>query len=95
MSAPETNITTQKRRHWGPLIGMAVGLLFVAGLIVFWPYGDSTAGVTPAGFEAAIEEPRVPAGDTQTVLPENSVPEPNSGSISAMPPAVSGAGATP
>lgn len=95
MSAPETNITTQKRRHRGPLVGMAVGLLFVVSLIVFWPRGDSTADLTPAESDAAIAEPNVPAADTQTVLPENSVPEPNSGSTSVMPPAASGAGATP
>lgn len=89
MSAPETNTTTQKRRHRGPLIGMAVGPLFVAGLIVFKPYGDTSTGLTPAEFDAATEDPNVPVGDTQTVLPESSVPEPNSGSPSGMP---SGAG---
>ncbi|MCK0122360.1 hypothetical protein MWU61_17530 [Loktanella sp. F6476L] len=32
MSAPDVNIEKQSRRHKGPLIGMAVGLIFAFGL---------------------------------------------------------------
>jgi hypothetical protein len=36
MSSPDTNLKKQKRRHRGPLIGMAVVAVFAIGLILFW-----------------------------------------------------------
>lgn len=40
MSAPNTNLETQRKRHRGPIIGIIAGLLFVA-LVAFaafvWP----------------------------------------------------------
>lgn len=94
MSAPETNITTQKKRHRGPLVGMAIGLLFVAGLIIFWPSGDSTTALTPAEFDAMTESANVPAVDAQTGSPDNSIPALDSGSAVVTPPAAGGADAT-
>lgn len=38
MSAPKTNLDTQKRRHIGPLIGIVLSLVFVGGLILWWQY---------------------------------------------------------
>jgi len=39
MSAPDTNIKTQEKRHRGPLIGMAAGVAFavilLTGLLVW------------------------------------------------------------
>jgi NhaP-type Na+/H+ or K+/H+ antiporter len=34
MSAPNTNLEKQKRRHRGPLIGMALALVFVGALFL-------------------------------------------------------------
>jgi hypothetical protein len=34
MSAPETNVEKQTRRHKGPLIGIAVAIAFVLGVVV-------------------------------------------------------------
>lgn len=34
MSAPDTNIEKQEKRHAGPLIGMAAGVVFAAILLV-------------------------------------------------------------
>lgn len=34
MSAPDTNIETQERRHAGPLTGMALGVTFAGVLLV-------------------------------------------------------------
>ncbi len=34
MSAPETNVEKQTRRHKGPLIGIAVAIAFVLAVIV-------------------------------------------------------------
>jgi hypothetical protein len=36
MSAPKTNLEKQKRRHWAPLLGMALVALFGVALIVYW-----------------------------------------------------------
>lgn len=40
MTAPNTNIEKQRKRHRGPLIGISVGLAFVACIAFFaivWP----------------------------------------------------------
>lgn len=34
MSAPQTNIERQKRRHAGPIIGIIAGVLFAIGLML-------------------------------------------------------------
>lgn len=47
MSAPKTNIDTQKRRHLGPLIGMALVVTFGVGLIVYWQFEESAQGDSP------------------------------------------------
>ncbi len=38
MSAPQTNVERQKRRHWGPIVGITVALAFAAflGISNFW-----------------------------------------------------------
>lgn len=36
MSAPDTNIDTQKRRHRGPLTGLTLALIGVAALFLAW-----------------------------------------------------------
>lgn len=36
MSAPDTKLATQKRRHRGPLIGITIGLLFGAAMMAYW-----------------------------------------------------------
>jgi hypothetical protein len=54
MSAPEVNIEKQKRRHRGPLIGMAVVVLFVVALILYWP-SEETPTEVPQGTDLEIE----------------------------------------
>ncbi len=55
MSAPDTNLEKQKRRHRGPLIGMALGVLFV-GVIFLWMTGVvAFEGQTPQGAETQID----------------------------------------
>ncbi len=54
MSAPRTNIETQKRRHKGPLIGMALVALFAVGLIVYWQVEMAAEGDSP-GTEVETE----------------------------------------
>lgn len=54
MSAPEVNIEKQKRRHRGPLIGMAVVVLFVVVLIIYWPSEEAPTDL-PQGTDLEIE----------------------------------------
>lgn len=51
MSAPQTNIERQKRRHRGPIAGITLGVVFV--LLLVLGYGWMTG-----------EEPETPAGPT-------------------------------
>ena len=36
MTPPDANLKKQERRHFGPLIGMAVVVIFGIGIIVYW-----------------------------------------------------------
>lgn len=47
MSAPRTNFETEKRRHMGPLIGMAAMVIFGVGLIVYWQFEEAAGGNSP------------------------------------------------
>jgi hypothetical protein len=47
MSAPRTNLETEKRRHKGPLIGMALVVIFGVGLIVYWQFEEAAQGNSP------------------------------------------------
>lgn len=55
MSAPDTNLSKQKRRHRFPLVGMAVATAIGVLLILFWvsdlfvaPADDGVDAETPA-----------------------------------------------
>lgn len=58
MSAPRTNIETQKRRHIGPLIGMALVVLFGVGLILYWQFEEAAQGASPGNELSDQPEPR-------------------------------------
>ena len=47
MSAPKTNLETEKRRHMGPLIGMALVVIFGVGLIIYWQFEEAAHGNSP------------------------------------------------
>lgn len=53
MSAPETNIDKQKKRHGGPLLGMAVGVGFALLLLLGWITWEAYYGNTPGEEEGA------------------------------------------
>lgn len=63
MSAPDTNIEKQKRRHRGPLVGMAIGvgfaLLLLLGLISWLAANGESPAETgtriDAGTGAAVQ----------------------------------------
>lgn len=46
MSAPDTTLAKQKRRHWGPLLGMALAIIVIALLLVWVLGGDNPEGTT-------------------------------------------------
>jgi hypothetical protein len=62
LSAPQTNLEKQKRRHRGPLIGMAAAVLFGVGLISYWLIEESAMSQNPAGPDMQPEggAPRMP-----------------------------------
>ena len=47
MSAPETNIQKQKRRHWAPLVGSALVAVFGVALILWWVLEESAEAPGP------------------------------------------------
>ena len=60
MSPPDINLERQKRRHRGPLIGMALGLVVAVGLVVFWAMRENAAPPEPAvGTIEPITDPAV------------------------------------
>lgn len=69
MSAPQTNIEKQKRWHRGPLIGMALAVIFGVGLIFFWMIEESANGANPGANDDAQ-----PVVAPETTLPETNVP---------------------
>lgn len=58
MSAPQTDPEKQARRHWAPLIGMALAALFGVLLISWW-----------IGEEVAISDPPAPATEVTPPAP--------------------------
>lgn len=57
MSAPNTNLDKQRKRHWAPLLGIAAATLFGVIIIVYW-----------IGEEVVESDPQPPAGlDAGTV----------------------------
>ncbi len=62
MSSPKTNLEKQKRRHWGPLVGIAIALI-VAALLFLWLMGYIADTDTPdPGPQPVIEESEPGAG---------------------------------
>lgn len=64
MSAPDTNLEKQKRRHKGPLVGIALALLFGVGLVAYWSFYVSATGGSPGAQETtpALTQPAPATG---------------------------------
>ena len=73
MSAPNTSLAKQKRRHWGPLVGMTV-LVGAALLLFLWFLGRAvdSEGTPDVGPEATT---LAPTGDA-TEAPADIAPMP-------------------
>lgn len=68
MSAPRTNIETEKRRHAGPLIGMGLAVIFGVGLIVYWQFEEvatSPTAESASPVETGAEPAAGPVTDDQ------------------------------
>ena len=74
MSPPDTNLEKQRRRHWGPLLGIGLVALFGIALILFWITGLVEEGGEPQGAEVQIDgrtgDPVVEVPTEDAVLPE-------------------------
>ena len=55
MSAPDTNLERQRRRHIGPLMGMAVAAIFGVGIILYWIFEDTANSPGPQGADVQID----------------------------------------
>ena len=55
MSASETNVKKQAKRHRGPLIGMIAVLIFALGLFVWWLMYEAAEGTAPQGADATVD----------------------------------------
>ena len=68
MSAPESGLTRQKRRHWGPLAGIAAVVVFVVLAFLWFTGGTEDAELAPDDQRPAAPapeaaDPTAPAGD--------------------------------
>jgi len=69
MSAPgpETDPQRERRRHRGPLVGMAAVALFGVGLIVYWILEEAATTDAPADPSSVEVPPQATVGqDTDT-----------------------------
>ncbi|MGR3486060.1 MAG: hypothetical protein ACU0BF_11995 [Paracoccaceae bacterium] len=55
MSAPETNIEKQEKRHKGPLIGMGAMVAWSVGLLILFVAFMAWSGDSPEGAETVID----------------------------------------
>lgn len=78
MSAPDTDVEKQAKRHAGPIIGIAAGLTFAAILLVAYLFyvsspADDTPDNTPTG-EAAVTD------GNETITPDDAADAPGAAS---------------
>ncbi|WP_424972790.1 hypothetical protein [Dinoroseobacter sp. S76] len=55
MSAPDTDLETQKKRHIGPLVGMGAAVAFAAILLVGYLFLLAERGTPPVEPDARID----------------------------------------
>ncbi len=67
MTPPDTDLKKQERRHIGPLIGMAVVVIFGIGIIVYW-IGEEVA-TAPEDDGTTLEAPTAEDGVSRDVEP--------------------------
>ncbi|MFC7704060.1 hypothetical protein ACFQXB_07630 [Plastorhodobacter daqingensis] len=75
MSASETNLAKQRRRHWAPLLGMGViVVIFVVLMLVYWPAEEAIESEGPQGAAVQIDgrtgEPSTTGDEAFSTTPE-------------------------
>jgi hypothetical protein len=79
MSAPQTNIETQKRRHWGPLFGIALAVLVgavMAVLLTFNAADDEGAPLSPSTEQGeTVPDPGANPADGTAAPAETTTPQ--------------------
>ncbi len=60
MSAPDTDIDKQKRRHWAPLLGSALVAIFAVAMIAWWAFEQSAKAPGP---DTAVETTAPASGE--------------------------------
>ena len=58
MAPHEPDTRKEARRHAGPLIGMALVVLFGVGLILYWQFEEAAQGASPGNELSDQPEPR-------------------------------------
>ena len=76
MSAPQTNLEKQKRRHIVPLIGICLAALFGVFLILSWGFGEVSEA--DPGERDALSGETAPA-PVSDVPPDASMPDQGAG----------------
>ncbi|SDG39900.1 hypothetical protein [Sulfitobacter delicatus] len=66
MSPPDTDLKKQERRHMGPLIGIALVVIFGIGIIVYWT-GEEVA--TAPEDNSVVEEGATVEGEGTAEVP--------------------------
>lgn len=69
MSAPDTNLEKQRKRHRGPIVGITAGLVFVAILALaafVWPGIPLDRQAAPDGAPTETEATDPAAGNANT-----------------------------
>ena len=77
MSAPETNVKRQARRHRPPLIGIGLVLAFAAVAMFIWLAWEASEGNTPGEDSVVIDTEEVAPGVAveETVPADEVVPD--------------------
>ncbi|MFD1914328.1 hypothetical protein [Halodurantibacterium flavum] len=87
MSAPDTNLNKQKRRHIVPLVGMGViAVIFVFLILVYWPAEEAVESDGPQGAATQIDGR---TGEPTTTEPFTATSPEMQGDAIAPPPATS------
>ena len=63
MSAPRTNIEKQKRRHWWPLVGLALAVAFGAGMFLLWMVDLFEDAELPVNDQGELQETSPPGSE--------------------------------
>lgn len=76
MSAPNTNLEKQEKRHAGPLIGITAGIAFVAIMVLGYVFfiatpADDTPDITPTDQAVPTDSPapQINAPPSDAVVP--------------------------